>query len=213
MPATPLVGQDIIDQFETYTDDTTELSSPQELTLVNKIYRKILASHTWIFLIKTFSGSINYDGTNYYINLPSDFNYMPITSGSTDTGDYGLDKTIYCGPNNQPYKVVNFTDKRQYTNMDGYVYIDIANSKIVFTGITPWTSTSFDYVYSPADITLNTSPIFPADYHQMIFHGMVVDDVMIQLFDKFRSYAQENQGAFDSYMDDLSNWNSQFYSQ
>lgn len=219
MPATPKLGQDLIDSFEEYTDDTSELASTQELALVNKIYRKILSNRPWIFLQKNSGNlTINYDSVNaiYYVTLPADFDYIPITSGDTNTGTYGLDKTIFTVDsigNYFPYKVVNYTDRREYKSLDAHVYIDMAANHLVFTSHPTNTLANFDYIYSPNDLTVATSPVFPAQFHDMIYHGMAVDDQIIQMFDKARSYAPENRASYESYMDDLASWNSQFYAQ
>lgn len=218
MPALPKTGQDIVNLFEQYTDDTSELSSTQELALANKIYRIILSDRPWLFLQKD-SGDLTAQADtngNYYVTLPTDFGYIPITSGDTNTGTYGEDKTIFtvdANGNFYPYKVINFTDRRIYKNMDGYCYVDLAAKKLYFTFPPVNTTVNFDYIYSPDDITLATSPVFPADFHDMIYHGMTLDDNMIQLFDHFRSYATENKAAYEGFMSRLASYNSQFYAQ
>lgn len=215
MPATPLTATQIIANFEEYTDDTSDLSQAQELALANKIYRKILTNRTWIFLIKPYAGTAAIDANGrYYVMLPSDFSYIPVTSGYTDTGEYGLDKTLLVGPNFQPYKMVNYTDRNRYHNVAGFCYLDMPNNRIVFTDTTlPYTDVYFDYVYTPDDMGLNDSPVFPSDFHQMIQHGMAVDGYIIQIFEKDRAYTNEHMAIFQDYFDDMDVWNAQFYAQ
>lgn len=212
--ATPLTAQEIIEKFEIYTSDTTELSSSAELDLCNKIYQMILANRPWYFLYKTHTPTITTDVNGIAsFALPNDFSYIPITSYETDISSYGADKVIFVGPTNQPYKVINFTDRRKYENIDGFCYIDMAQNKIVFTKVPQYSTASYDYIYNADDLELTDSPIFPAQFHPMIYHGMVLDDMGIQLFDKNRSYANENWTAFQRYLNDFSYWNSQFYAQ
>ena len=45
--ATPLTGQQIIERFELYTDDTTDLSSDEEITLANDKLRLVYMEQPW----------------------------------------------------------------------------------------------------------------------------------------------------------------------
>lgn len=192
-------GADIISNFELYVDDLTELSSSEELTLANKVYKKICKARPWEFLRKTATGTLSTSVP--YIALPSDY--------SIPTND----KVVYVIKNGSyvAYKIINYADKRDYVNQDGYAYIDLQNSRLVFT-LQPTSAYSyeFDYIYTPDDLTTATEPVFPEDYHPMIYHGMAVQDNIIQMFDKARSYFKENQDAYNSYMSDLNYYNSQF---
>lgn len=204
-----MTADDIIKKFEQYTGDTTELSSQQELDLVNKIYIEILTNRVWNFLLSAGTGTI----TNNVAPLPDDFFYMPIISYETDTGTYGSDKVVFVGPNYQPYKVINFTDRLKYKNQSGYVYIDLKNKQFVFTDTPTSTDIYFTYVYKPELLELNDEPIFPDFYHDAIYHGMIQDDMICQLFDKARSYAQENNAKYKSKVDDLTWYDTQSYAQ
>lgn len=198
--------QEILQSFETYVDDTTELSSTQELTLANKIYRRVLNAKVWEFLKKEFIGVTN--GTDS-ITLPADFMNMLENYGYTDNTIEQGGKYVFIGPNLTPYKVINWSDRKQYRNDDQVCYIDIATGVLKFPKIpNAGLVASFDYIYRPADLTLVTSPVFPSDFHDIIYHGMAVDDYIIQQFDKARSYANENKAMYDSYLADLSSYNS-----
>lgn len=201
-----MTTQDIITSFETYVDDTTELSSDQELTLANKIYRRVLNAKVWEFLKKEFIGVT--DGTDS-ITLPADFMNMLENYGYTDNTIEQGGKYVFIGTELIPYKVVNWSDRKQYRNDKHICYIDIVAGVLKFP-ITPdaGLDVSFDYIYRPADLTPSTSPIFPSDFHDIIYHGMAVDDYVIQQFDKARSYANENKAMYDNYLADLSSYNS-----
>lgn len=186
-----MLTSDIISKFEIYVDDGTELSSSEELDLANKIYRKICNERPWSWLFKSTTGSIS-SGS---ITLPTDFAYLT----SKDEEDY---KCVFVGTNYRPVKLINYNQRRLYQSQD-VAYIDPTDSKIKFI-ITPTETTyEFDYIKVPVDLTLITSPIFPARFHDIIYHGMASDDYMIQQFDKARSYANENQSKYVSILKDM----------
>jgi len=200
-----MTGQEIISKFETYVDDTTELSSTDELSLLNKIYFKICDDRPWEFLKTEVTGSVS--GTE--ITLPSNFSYLVENFGFTNNSAYSdeTSKPVYVFVNSNHYKVINWSDRRRYENTTGVCYLDIVNSKIVFPVSVSGTY-SFDYIKVPTAITLSTSPIFPARYHDAIYHGMAVDDMIIQLFDRAKSYAVENEIKYRDYLADMALWNA-----
>ncbi len=193
---------EIISKFSLYVDDGTELSSQEELDLANKVYRKVCNFRPWEFLKETSTGSIS----NNQISLPTDFKYVysnyqstdPTVSQETTTAP----KVIFVGSDLNPIRLVNFSDRRTY-RADDVAYIDPTDSKIKFTQSHSGTY-EFDYIKAPAALTLSTSPIFHEDFHDIIYLGMAVDDFAIQLFDKSRSYANENQVKFNDILKDLS---------
>ena len=73
-------AQKIITRFQLYVDDGTELSTSEELDLLNKIYREVWTDRPWEFSKKSFSGVIN--GTT--ISLPTDFAYACENARYTD---------------------------------------------------------------------------------------------------------------------------------
>lgn len=202
---------DIIRLFELYVDDTTELSSSEELALLNRVYKKILTDRDWEFLKKEKTGSIS--GTE--ITLPLDFSHLIENTNYTDNsiavGYNQRPVAVYI--DDSPFMVVNWSDRRQYKNNSAYCYVDLVNNKIIFP-ISQSGTYSFDYVYNPADLTLvvlSDTPIFPTKYHPMIAYGMAVDDMIIQMFPKAQSYAGENQSKYNSYLSDMQMYNSKFY--
>ena len=204
-------GEEIIKLFELYVDDTTELSSSEELALLNRVYKMICSQKPWEFLRKEASGT---QSTSVpYVALPSDFKYLAINHQFTDMSEgqeNSVSRVVFIGSAYSPYKIVNYSDRRQYRDQDGYAYIDIINSRLVFTK-QPTTANSyeFDYIAVPEDITISTSPVFPADYHSMISYGMATDGFIIQLFDKAKSYERENKAKYDSYFADLAYYNAE----
>lgn len=199
----------IIAKFELKVDDTTELSSVEELALLNRIYQFICDDRPWEILKKEGSGTML---TTTTITKPADFAHFVENMNYTDN-------SISTEENSKPtgilingvkwLKIINFSDRRQYANQDGYAYLDLTQDKIVTTYPQPSGATySFDYKRVPDDLTLGTSPVFPDRFHDIFVFAMAVDDMATQLFDKARSYAQENQGQMNSYLQRMAMWNA-----
>lgn len=203
-----MTGQEIINKFELYFDDMTELSSSEELDLLNKKYQEVCDEKVWEFLKKEASGTMT---TTTTIAVPSDFGFFVENYNYTDNS-YSTEinqKPTVVWIGTMPFFIVNWSDRRQYVNKNGYCYLDLAASVIRFpVAQSSGASYLFDYKAVPVDLALGTSPIFPARYHDMLYHAMIADDVMIQLFDKARSYAAENMGVYKGYMARMSKWNA-----
>lgn len=200
-----MLASEIIAKFELYVDDSTELSTQEELDLLNKVYQKVADDRPWEILKKEATGSIS--GTT--IALPSDFAHMVEnynwTDNSYSTEINAKPNVVFIGT--APYQIVNWSDRKQYLNNNSVCYVDLASSVVTFP-VTQSGTYSFDYKAFPATLTLSDTPVFPARYHHILFLGMCVDDMAIQLFDKSRSYAQENQAMYNSYLRDMALWNA-----
>lgn len=210
-----MTSQEIITNFELQVSDMTELSSAEELYILNRVYNKVMTARPWEISKTSSSGTISGSGVDsMYITLPSDFAYFSPNANYTDnTYEYQGNNApivIFIGSNRTQYKVVNYSDRVQYLGKTGYAYLDLANSKIMFTG-TPVSDTYlFDYIKYPTALTLGTSPVIPSIYHDIFVYGMAIEDSILQLSPKATSYAPENQAKYDSMMADLAFWNSQF---
>jgi hypothetical protein len=202
-----MLTSDIIKKFELYVDDGTELSSQEELDLANKVYQAVCSFRPWEFLKKTHSGVL----VNGQITLPGDFAYMSTNYQSTDNNvqieGNSAPKVIFIGANLTPYQIVNFSDRRQYKNRN-VCYIDPSDSTIKFVVTPTEVDYEFDYIKVPSNLSVTTSPVFPERFHDIISYGMASDDFAIQLFDKARSYANENQAKYNSILKDMSYWNA-----
>lgn len=210
--STRMNGQALINKFHLYIGDQSELSTDDELDLLNKVYDDVLNQLPWEFLKATASGSIAFDGTNYYLTLPDDFRYFiednQKTDNSSTTSNNASAKVVYVGTNLDPWQIVNFSDRRAFRNTSGYCYPDYANNKLIFCANPNQSSYEFDYIADWDDLTLTTYPIFPADFHDLLFQLMCVDSVIINLFDRTHSYAVENQNAADDMIKKLKYYNS-----
>tara|TARA_R110000868_G_scaffold9504_1_gene47155 strand:- start:5580 stop:6218 length:639 start_codon:yes stop_codon:yes gene_type:complete len=207
-----MTGATIITTFELQVNDVTELSSVEELALANRVYKKICREQPWEFLKKQDAGSILTDATGSYITLPADFiaftENFTYTNNSISVENNAAPKVIFTGTSYTPNQIINWSDRRQYLNSQGYAYVDIANSKIRFTAAPADATYEFDYYYTPDDLTTATSPVFPADFHNIIVFGMAVENDILQLSEKAKSYAAENQAKYSQYLLDLKYYNA-----
>lgn len=197
----------LITRFDLYMDDTSDLSSTETGTLFDKIYNKVSAERPWEGTKKEASGTTSTSVP--YVSLPSDFSYLVSNQNWTRSGEYGSGPAILVGPTYTPYKVVNWSDRRQYRDADGICYIDFANSRLYFAK-QPASALAyeFDYHATPVALADGDSPWFPEQFHDVIYHGMCVDSFMIQQSDKAKSYAKEHQQQYQAYMDSMAFWNA-----
>lgn len=199
----------IIADFETYVDDTTELSTTQEIALVNKHYQIVCDDRPWEFLKKEGSGTMLSTTT---ITTPSDFAHFVENLNLTDNSqnyDFNAKPVGIFINDNKILRIVNWDTRRQYANQDGYAYLDMNAGLIRTTYAQPAGATySFDYKSVPATLLIGSTPVIPERFHPMIYHSMAVDDMIIQLFDKARSYANENRLAYAGYLSRMAYWNA-----
>jgi hypothetical protein len=208
-----MTAQEIIEQFETKVDDTTELSSVQELALLNEVYMRIASERPWEILKFSLDGTMVTEGQ---IPLPSNFAYFPENMNETDNSysteinqkPVGAYITLAGASAPTPFRVVNWSDRRQYANSGDIAYLDLANSRLVVpnrSGLLPY---SIDYVGYPTALTLGATPVFPAAFHYLFVYRMAASDMAIQMFDKARSYRNENLAEAADILQDMQMWNS-----
>jgi hypothetical protein len=198
---------EIIDKFRLYMDDTSDLSSAEEVALVEKIYQKISAEKPWEGTKTVASGTLS--STVPYVSLPDDFSYLVTNQNYTDSQEYGASPAILVGADYSPNKVISWSDRRQYRNRTGYAFIDWANNRLEFTAQPAADAYEFDYHKVPTALDATDEPWFPARFHDLIVHGMCEDSFMIQLSDKAKSYAREHADAYKKMMAEMEYWNAQ----
>ena len=208
-----MTATEIITTFELIVNDVTELSTSEELALLNRVYNRICTERPWEFLKTQTSGTMSGSGDGgFYITTPSDFAYFVENNQYTDNAigiqNNAAPKVIYVGSNYTPYQIVNFSDRRSYRTVAGYAYLDLANSKIYFTGTPLSTTYEFDYLKVPAALTAGDTPVIPTRFQPMLAFGMASENDILQLSPKATSYAPENQAKYLSYLQDMSYWNS-----
>lgn len=199
-----MTGSQIIAKFQLYTDDASEMSSQEELDLLNKIYHQVLDEKDWEFLKKEFSGTTSTSVP--YIALPSDFKNITV---NYDDRDGHPQQVVFVGPNYDPYIVIPFSQRRKYRDAGNYCYIDRRQSRLYFTKQpTQALAVEFDYIYVPDDLTTATSPVFDTNHHDIIYHGMRMEFYSIEQTDKARSYYLEDQQMYTKLLTRMANINS-----
>lgn len=208
-----MTAEQIITKFELRVDDTTELSTDDELELLNEHYQLLADKRPWEILKKEASGVMV--STTEIGDAPSDFKFLVENRNYTDNSIENEDNSrpvgILINASTTPkwLRVINWGDRRQYTNSDGFAYYDPTDNKFKTTYPQPTGATySYDYKSKPAPLLINDSPVFPEEYHQVLALMMAVDDMSIQLFDKARSYARENEARITDYLQRMAMWNA-----
>lgn len=208
-----MLASEAITQFELQVNDVTELSSSEELVILNRIYQRVCNDRPWAFLKTNTTGTLSGSGVDgYYITIPSDFAYfyenLNWTDNSYSTQINRTPKAIFIGSNRAPYYIVNYDDRNQYLGSTGYAYVDWGNSKIYFTGTPVSTTYSMDYIKVPATLTSGATILIPDRFAPILVYGMSSENEIIQLSDKARSYQIENLDLYDQYLADLALWDA-----
>lgn len=206
----------IITKFELFMDDTTNLSSTEESDLFDKWYNIVCNDRPWEFLKKAASGTVS--TSLPYVSLPSDFSYPVSNANYTESSEEASLPVVFIskdgGTTFAPYRVVSWSDRRQYRNKDGYCYVDIVNGRLYFTlqPIAAW-SYEFDYKAYPTTLASGDIPAIPTGYQDIIYHGMCSDDFVIQQSDKAKSYKAENEEKYRTLMNQMALWNANLIQQ
>jgi hypothetical protein len=207
-------ASDILTKFEQYVDDNTELSSQQELDLLNKKYSWVCNERDWEFLKTNATGSFALTPPN--ITLPSNFSHLCENNQYTDNtqpvDNNAVPKVIFIGSQYQPYQIVNWSDRRQYRNQSAIAYLDLPNNGITFS-IAPTAIDvyDFDYIKIPPTLGLSDTPLFPARFHDLLYHLMAIDDEIILHFPRANSYAPDNKAAADDLMAQMALWDANLH--
>lgn len=195
---------DIIRDFELFMDDTTELSETEEIRLVEKHSVRIAELLPWELLKKSYSGTVSATTDS----LPTRFSYVLENDNYSNTNEYGEGPKVYIGSNYSPWNVVSWSDRRNYRNRKGYVWVDHANSVMEFSE-NPADTVEYDYIEYPATLTATTDTIWiPDRFAPILYHSMCADDFVIQQSEKARSYRDENLAAYNMYLEDFKVWNA-----
>lgn len=189
-----LLTSDIIARYNLQVDDASELSSDEELALVNEVYVDVCNDRPWEWLKTTYTGVTS--TSLPYVTLPTDFKEFSLNKDGKSV--------VFVGTAFDEYKVIPFSSRRDYRNMIGFCYVD--SGKLYFTvQPTSVVDIEFDYVRRPADLTLVTEPIVTTDqFGKMISYGMAAKFTNIEQPDKSKgSYQSNNKTEFDKMLTDL----------
>lgn len=189
-----MTGQTIIDKFNLQVDDASELSSSEELDLLNDVYEEVCDNRDWEWLKVTATGTTSTSVP--YIALPADFKkIMPNKDGKS---------VVFVGADYQEYVVIPFSSRRDHRNQDGFCYIDIPNQRLYFT-LQPTTAKAieYDYIKIHSDLTTSSSPLFRSGFHKVLAFGMASRFPQIEQANKLTSYAQENTSLYQAVLHDM----------
>lgn len=188
-----MIGNDIIKRFNLQVDDSSELSSNESLALANEVYQDIQNDRSWEWLKTEFTGVTS--TIVPYIALPSDFKSLAINKDN--------ETIVFVGDTFEEYKVIGFSERRDYRDSTGYCYIDVANNRLVFTKQPDEVkSVEFDYIVIAPALLFSTSPLFKG-FDNIISYGMAAKFNPIELTDKSASYQKENQIEYYKLLSDM----------
>lgn len=189
-----MIGSEIIEDFNVQVDDASELSSAEELVLLNKVYKEVANDRPWEWLKVTATGTTSTSVP--YIALEADFKEMALNKDNQSV--------VFVGTDYQEYKVVPFSSRRDYRDQDGFCYVDVPNQRLYFTlQPTSAKAVEYDYIKRPADITTATSPLFNSTYHPIISYGMASRFPSIEQAEKGSSYSKENRDEYLRILSDM----------
>lgn len=203
---------ELITEFELQVNDVTELSTSEELIVMNRVYQRVCDDRPWEFLKTNTTGTMSSDSTGYYITVPDDFAYFYENFNYTDnaysTQINSAPKVIFVGTEYAAYPIINYADRIQYRDRTGYCYLSLSENKIRFTGTPQAFTYSMDYIKFPETLVAGSTPIFPTRFQNILVFGMAADNEIIQLSDKAKSYAPENAALFQAQLDAMALWNA-----
>ena len=171
---------------------------------MDKIYQRVSAIYNWESLKKAYSGTAS--GTT--LALATRFSHFVENDNYSSDNEYAEGPVVFIGTDYTPYKIVSFSDRRRYRDQSGIVYLDLPNSNLVFTVDPGSKAVEYDYIETPAELTTTTDTFWiPDRFTPIIYHGMCVDDFVIQQSEKARSYRDENLNTYNMYLNDMKSWN------
>lgn len=204
---------EIILKFEKEVGDATTLSEVEEIELANRMFQHI-CEYPFEVLKDEATGSILSDATGPYITLPDNFGYIYENYRYTEnnrSNDINMKPRVVfvvSGTARIPYRLVNFSDRKQYIGKDGYCYLDLASNKIRFLVQPPYSTYEYDYVKIPEDLSDSVDPPWPVKYDDAIVYGMAAHNAIFEIDEKGRSYRPEHLAMYRSRINSLKLWNA-----
>lgn len=157
-----------------------DLTSAQELSLLNRCYTELQLFKLWNWLKET----ANLTFVNYETTLPADFR-----SFTRDHSLYYLNTAFPVLPRDR----MRDSDYCIYKN----------GNKLIQKGVNE-PVLELDYIKVAPALTALTSPIFPTSFHVMLAHLMVARLDIQEQVEKGRTYAPENLSIYRDYLNRLS---------
>lgn len=189
-----MLGSAIIARFNLQVDDSSELSTSEELALVNEVYNEIADDRPWEWLKATFTGTTS--TSEAYIDLPSDFKEVVQNLENR--------MVVFVGEDYEEYEVIPFSSRRDYRDQSGFCYVDIPTGRLYFTlQPTAAEAIEYDYIKRPDDLTTATAPLVTTtSFGNMIAYGMSARFPSIEQAEKGTSYATDNRTEYFKILND-----------
>lgn len=189
-----MTGEDIISLFNLQVDDSTELSSAEELDLLNASYQEVCDDRPWEFLKEEFSGVT--DGSTI-VALPSNFSYF------VELNENG-DKVIYV--DEKEYILINYSERRKYNDNTTVSYVKGTNLYFI---VAPNAGLEVlgDYIKVPDDLLESTSPIFPNRFHKILAYKMAISDFIVQANMSENNSIERNNALYKDYLSRMQYYN------
>lgn len=189
-----MIASEIIAKYRLQVDDASELSSAEELDLLNDVYGDISDDRDWEWLKMSFTGVTSISVP--YIALPTDFkNVLPNLQNKS---------VVFIDTDFKVYTIIPSDQRRQYRNQDGYCYIDYPNMRLVFTlQPTSVKSVEYDYIRIAPDLLIGDTPLFRLGFHPIIAFGMAARFNNLELSEKSTGYQKENYGLYLAQLADM----------
>jgi hypothetical protein len=105
------------------------------------------------------------------------------------------------------YKLVNYSERRQYKDNTAVAYFNGSNLYFV---VTPDAGLEVlgDYIKYPDDISLLTSPIFPDRFHKILAYKMAISDFIIQANLSDNTSIENNTALYRDYLSRMQYYNA-----
>jgi hypothetical protein len=163
-------------------------------------YDRVNAMRSWNFLRKEDETHTIATGTTTYA-LPSDFLYLT---------DEDAIKLINSEGGYTQLKIVPFRERREWRGNKNVVYIDVANSNIIFpvdsladfSGLTM----NITYQYQPTQLTTSTSPVFQRAYHLILAYYAAKHFWYNDQVEKERAWTREMEAEYQMLVKEMNFW-------
>lgn len=190
-----MLTSEIVSRFNLQVDDDSELSTEEGVALAQEVYDEVANDRGWEWL--KAQGSGNTSTSVPYVALPSDF--KELTQNKDD------ETIVFVGTELDEYKVIPYSSRRDYRDIGGFCYLDIPNSRLVFTlQPTEVKAIEYDYIKIPPLLTSTTEPLVKTtSFGNMIAYGMASRFPSIEGADKGNSYATDNRKEYEKILSDL----------
>lgn len=213
-----MIASTLITNFNTYSDDNSELATTEIINVINKCLRKIVGERPWNFCKLPISATTDSNG---YITLPTDFSQVAPNWAQDSTIWRPDTAVVYVGDPKIVFPIIpqdlaiqaNFGQIYYpvggfYNLINQYAYIDYANNRLVVNN-QPNTTCYYSYKNFLPDITATTDTIpLPHDYVDVLLYAMLVDDTMIQKIDALKNLLTTNNNMYQEYLSNLRVWDS-----